>query len=107
MPQAQIADAANHDYGDKSFSPKYPVFNIPSPTIEDNTVPPIVTDTNKSTWLWSGAELEDFIWEKFKYCFLSGEFQDEPETMEYKNNDFMMVFHKNNGYYRRIIREEF
>lgn len=55
MPQAQLADSEKHDYGEKTFAPKYPVFNIPSPSIkesqENGFLPPTETDPNKSTWL--------------------------------------------------------
>ncbi|XP_013118304.1 arrestin domain-containing protein 17 [Stomoxys calcitrans] len=50
MPQAEIADPNQHDYGETNFSPKYPVFNIPSPTIEEITSNKNA-DANKSTWL--------------------------------------------------------
>ncbi|XP_037816108.1 arrestin domain-containing protein 17-like isoform X1 [Lucilia sericata] len=60
MSEAKLSEDSAHDYGEKNFSPKYPVFNIPSPTsplpcTADETdgpaVPPTVTDPDKTTWL--------------------------------------------------------
>lgn len=61
MPQAKLSNDNAHDYGEKEFTPKYPVFNIPSPTTPQppqvdetdgsSVVPPIVTDPDKTTWL--------------------------------------------------------
>ncbi|XP_061393222.1 arrestin domain-containing protein 17-like [Musca vetustissima] len=55
MPQGKLSEIGTSDYGDKTFTPKYPVFNIPSPSITDGQdnafMPPTVTDPNKSTWL--------------------------------------------------------
>ncbi|XP_075145128.1 arrestin domain-containing protein 17-like [Haematobia irritans] len=49
MPQADIAEGQKHDYGETKYSPKYPVFDIPSPSIGDTNNATV--DANKSTWL--------------------------------------------------------
>ncbi|XP_065357341.1 arrestin domain-containing protein 17-like isoform X2 [Calliphora vicina] len=60
MPQGKLSEESAHDYGEKNFSPKYPVFNIPSPTslqpsngdeTDGPVCPPTVTDPDKTTWL--------------------------------------------------------
>ncbi|KAM7360123.1 arrestin domain-containing protein 17-like isoform 2-T2 [Cochliomyia hominivorax] len=55
MDQAKLSEDNSHNYGEKNFTPKYPVFNIPSPSTSQ---PPIgdvtdghVTDPDKTTWL--------------------------------------------------------
>lgn len=35
MKPAKISESEAHDYGEKEFSPRYPVFNIPSPSAPD------------------------------------------------------------------------
>lgn len=60
MPQGKLSEDTAHDYGEKDFAPKYPVFNIPSPTspqpnnsdvVDGHVVPPTVADQDKTTWL--------------------------------------------------------
>ena len=65
MSKAQLSQDSEHDYGEKTFTPKYPVFNLPTPTspqpannilgsgdeIDGHIMPSAVTDPDKTTWL--------------------------------------------------------